>query len=489
MRAIQTALTALVLCVLFAPEASAQIVADLPASTGTVMAAAMETSGYKAQEVILSQMHDMLGNLASLIYIVCAVVGIFSVVFTGGYRLGLWLLVAPHLFYWTIDNRTLASGVDWQFGAYQNNNGAVEEVLGYTAPSQGESNVSWLFHQYNRLVSSIIQETIKVVTDDQTKRQMKFMTRQHIMDDLFAAEPTDPGLWGLVKWSTAVCSQELQDARMLALGERDSSYKFTPEWDAANDRLNGTNSVHRLDTKNKPLYTTSGSLAYAKELLDSFASKSDGELDAYTRHRGSECLRDATGYRYATIRNSSRLDDEGVSCSQLWCWMHHGLKEEAANALARSMDKHLQDDTTNDTYSEILQEIATKLHVCQPSSNPDDDPDGCARDEEGKPFQTVQPDESVIPTIMAGYLLRKIMTSDRRSDMMTTFGQHAGISGKAFNFNSKMDANQRQEVGQRMRQHQMAMTERARVYSLAMTIPYIQGVLLYGLAMLFPFFA
>lgn len=485
----RAALSALALGLLLASDAAAQVVGQLPASTGTVMAAAMETSGYKAQEMILSQLHGMLGNLASLIYIVCGLTGVISVVFTGGYRLGLWLLVSPALFYFTIDSRVTAQGVDWQFGAYQNQTGAVEHVLGYTNPQQGNSDVSWLFHEYNRLVSSVVQETIRVLTADQTKRQMKFMTRQQILDDLFASEPTDPGLWGLVKWTTGVCAQELQDARMVALGERDASYKDTPEYKDAQERLN--NSIAgSVDAKNKPLHKTTGPLKYTQSVLDSLATMSDGNLDDYTNRRGSECLQDPQGYRYATVRNSGKLAQEAVSCRQLWCWMGIGLRQEASHALARSLDKHTQMDTSSAEYSEILQEIATKLHVCQKNATSEAErADGCVIDEEGKPLQTVNPDESIIPTIMAGYLLRKIMSTDRHSDMMTTFADHAGISGKAFNFNSRMDKDQRQQVGQRMRQHQMAMAKRAEVYSLAMTIPYLQGVLLYGLAMLFPFFA
>jgi hypothetical protein len=465
---------ATLLLVLFLP--SVALAQNGGASSGTLMAAALETAGYKTQGLILTQMADVIESLAVLIFVICAVSGVVTIGLGGSYKMGLWFLLAPAIFHTIIDWKITSGGAEWQMGAY-NNQAAVYDALGETV----NADVSWVFHRINVLVSSVVQETIKLLTFETEKRQMMFMSRQKILDDIMGLDITEPSLKQFVVWSNATCHDVLGAARNMALGDRDPQFQTTKEYVSSHARYNHPEYGYSA----KQFRLPEGPRIYVQALLQDLRSVKLTNSTAYDAYRdgiGGQCL--GTG-----MPNPNEVYG-AVSCEQLWCWMGVGLRTMVSGELQNSAARHMQSDIDAATYRQILADVEVKMLKCLHDPNSTHE-DKCARDADDKIIRpTVNPDDpSLLPVIIGGYIMRKALTKDQRGAMMSTFAEHSGISGQSFSFGLDLTKEQRQEVVRKMKQHQQAISERAQVYTFAMTVPYIQGVLLFGLAMTFPFFA
>jgi len=74
------------------------------------------------------------------------------------------------------------------------------------------------------------------------------------------------------------------------------------------------------------------------------------------------------------------------------------------------------------------------------------------------------------------------------SGLLPHFSERTGIEAPSFNFSMKLGQDELQDVARRNQNHQLAEVKKYEIFSFAMMLPYIQGILLYGLSVLFPFF-
>ncbi len=168
------------------------------ASTGTMLAAALETAGYQSQQQILQQLSTHLGMLSALVFLCVIVSAVFSFAVSGGSMRTVWLLLGPPIFMFVsgielngYKNRTQASGVEWAFGTFKDVNNDKDKIL-QPVNINTKSDVSFVFHKYNEFVSETVQMLVAVITDQDMLPQMTFMARQRVMDDLFAFDINDP---------------------------------------------------------------------------------------------------------------------------------------------------------------------------------------------------------------------------------------------------------------------------------------------------------
>ncbi len=201
----------------------------MTASTGTLIAAALETVGYRAQAEILSQLTSMLLEGAALVYLLAALGAVVSMAVFGGYTQAKWLIVGPGLFYFLVFTPINSSGADWQFG-----NDAFVRADGKTnaddvrAMVGGDKQVvvSWVFDRYNQLISSLSRSLVSVITNKQSVlKEIKFTTRQKMLDEIYASKIEDGRLVGLISIGLkGECSEAMGALRELVRGNRDPLY-------------------------------------------------------------------------------------------------------------------------------------------------------------------------------------------------------------------------------------------------------------------------
>lgn len=93
--------------------------ADCPASAFTAIAAAFGTEGYYAQSYIIERILDIngFGNWAALLYTIAAIGGIVGMAMGMPFKMYAWFFIGPGIFYWLIDNPVDVKGMSWMVGS------------------------------------------------------------------------------------------------------------------------------------------------------------------------------------------------------------------------------------------------------------------------------------------------------------------------------------------------------------------------------------
>lgn len=90
-----------------------------PASAFNAIAAAFATEGYWVQDHLIHYLVDTgMGLWAPLLYIVAAIGGLASLAMGSPPRTYMWFFMGPAFYAWLLDTRDLASGVEWRVGDY-----------------------------------------------------------------------------------------------------------------------------------------------------------------------------------------------------------------------------------------------------------------------------------------------------------------------------------------------------------------------------------
>lgn len=430
-------------------------------SAGTLVTTALESAGYRMQEIVLYDLNGILSKGAILFFVALVIFAFTSFVINGSYDAAAWIFIGPILFLFLVYTTTLSKSKDWRRTV--SDNSEVQAIVG----SEPVSRVSWFFHKYNFFISSIYEELIKLLTSDDSKTVMnKFMTRENILSDLLSTRIEDGGLVSLSVETLAVCSRELNAARAVALGARDPVYYETPAY------LDSRNFYAASFNKATKTISNSASREYLKELLDGIAAGR-----ATTGAQASPCAIQTA----ASIRSVGGVDSKlkgAFTCEELWCWMGLGVEREVALNMVSAGKRYGLDPAT---YEKIGNEIALKL--TQPKVQLRYD---------GQPLNyitPVTPDASLIPVIIGGYLIKEMMEDvNINSGLLPHFSARTGIEAPSFNFSQSLNPDELQEVVRRNQGHQLAESKKYDIFAFAMMLPYVQGIILYGLAVLFPFF-
>jgi len=436
--------------------AAATPVRDTP-SVGTLVAAALETVGYVSQARVLRDLANLLERLGALIYVCCIFTAILSVTVSGRYELGLWLLMGPPLFFFLIKPSVSSAGAEWQFGAFRDQKAQRASLLQGSGVTLSENDkVSWFFHGFNVLVSDTVQQLVKLITDDSVKRQMLFMTRQQVMDDLFSTEIDKPDLEGLAAITSAHCWRELNAARIIGASRREPGVITTPEYNRAVEEY----CSDYVEGKNRVYLAPGPARSYVVDLL---------KLDENNE-------------------NTEKLFNN-LKCSQLWEWLERGVQKRAREALAHAENARINPQAPQSIFDKIVKDIDEKLQspneIGQTAAAA---PVPCPG---GTGITAPAPNDarSRIHMMLAAMMLRKVLSNDPRGHMISQFAEHSGIQLQPLDYRNHMSREASYEVVRRFNLDRNAEATRFEAFTIAMTLPYIQGVGLYLLATLFPFFA
>ncbi len=157
-------------------------------SAGTLIGASLETAGQYMQSELLdlfasgfaSSMGMFLFTFAALTAWVITAVG-------GNYKYFLWFLVGPPLFFFLTQARVTSVGTHWHFGDLDRPQEQKQELIrgiippapvqdqGIETASGREVQVSWFFARWNQLSSSLVQNLIAVVNSANNLRGVDFV--------------------------------------------------------------------------------------------------------------------------------------------------------------------------------------------------------------------------------------------------------------------------------------------------------------------------
>ena len=463
------------------------VASSAAASTGTLVAAALESAGYRAQSMVLSQLATMLNELGVLLYLGCAIAAIITVALGGKYSMGLWFVIGPALLSFIVKTKDYGTGVEWQFGANNRGTSQIEQLL---SDNTDDTRVSWLFHNYNLLVSSIVQNLIVVITQQNIQNEMLFTVRQQMYRDVFAANIGSPELSNLVHYGQSVCAQEMSAARQIALGERDPNYKNSVEYRRAINQYNQS-----WEIENKAISETSPMARYLRKLSERISS------DAFRRPGGGAEIKspfaaysDAVNQafpkeedRQALQKGTFNTANRPLSCQQIWVLMGLGVYGEALDYITDSQNKHAK-NLTGELLVKLHNDLATKLTKEEDIVIPTDPYEGS-----GQAADNVKPDPSIIPTVMAGYMMRKSMADAPFDSFMEQVAKNAGVEVSANSFSTsgkrQMSDEERAQFSGFSLNFMVSEQKKQELFVYVMSIPYLQGIILYTLALTFPFFA
>ncbi len=174
----------------------------MSASAGTFISAALGTAGQFYQSYAIDLLTYPLVGLIVLAFVAGALQVLGVVVFQGGFRGGLLLLLGPCLLLVAIFYRTEPPAVEWTGARSADEQNTVRETAaGISTESAYKRRVSALFSGYDYLVSSFVRQTSKALRDSDQAMDVPMVMKSQLLGFLMAPEVSDPGLKELLHLS------------------------------------------------------------------------------------------------------------------------------------------------------------------------------------------------------------------------------------------------------------------------------------------------
>ena len=449
-------------------------------AVGNYIAAILQTTGLYGQHDILSTFNELFQATGSLVYTVSLIGALISIALFGNYRMSLYLLVAPAMFGFVLSpvqvgptdvqmgsrvngaavatqNKFLARircaergflgdqsaepGVDLEdapAGAHPDTNcGQTERGEDILANPQ----VAWLFVRFDNLVSQIVQNLVSLLLDEENRKDLLNVARERAVSKILSARGQDPGYVQLVSLGAmGQCAEATSlKAQLAEVREEVSdisrelggiSFPIAP-WD--------NNTQRRADI-------------LESELAHSQQKEERLSLIYSERMRDTIPLRDHTRAYLLRLSEGRRGVPENVTCTRLWQMILGASLAESY----RQIDRVSQEEAEGVPWEDLRREL---MDFFPPGGvNLEDRPEAAAH-------------------IVAAYILRNTLKYSTHGMMRDNVFQkipfHKRKSDWIFNEVAGADA---RGLGFKLMYFGGA-------------IPYMQGLLLYLLAVAFPFFS
>jgi hypothetical protein len=182
-------------------------------SVGTLIGSAMETSGHYLQSEMLNILQlGLTSSLGGFIFMIAGISAIFQLAVGGEYKFGLWFLFGAPLFFFIVNTRVPSEGADWTFGSRTHKQELVEKATSgvttedatFSKPSIFPSmvdpetppkmQVSWIFMRWNQIVSSTVNQFVELLQVTNFKSDLTFLDKGDKYKALFNLRVMDPQL-------------------------------------------------------------------------------------------------------------------------------------------------------------------------------------------------------------------------------------------------------------------------------------------------------
>jgi len=227
----------------------------MSASAGTFVGAALETAGMYYQSYALDLLGYSLQGLVVLVFVIGAMAALVAHAFRTGDRSILLILLGPALYLSMVYERSSVPPVEWSEATTEQEQGAVENaVAGIAAQKKYVPMPSSLFANFDRLVSSFVKQTSDALRAANDQVDTGMIVKTQLVGYLMNPKITDPGLKELLHLSL------LGECRaMIQAGQEMSDSKNRPaercEWGKNYEEL-GSKTEFRL-TPNASKYVAS----------------------------------------------------------------------------------------------------------------------------------------------------------------------------------------------------------------------------------------
>ncbi len=507
----------------------------------TMIAASLETDGYLMQSIILRDLKGILKWLGILIYVASAMFALAYFAIYHEYDQGLWFLLGPPIFHFILTT-TPSAGVDWQVGREK---GIEPDGVNAAISETVNANVSILFHEWNKIVSDIVQQSVAIISEmgseegKSLRSQLIPMIRQQIFESLFRTEISHPGLRALIHEGLHIqCVNVMEAARYIALGKRSNTVVATPayqeklgvytfEFGRIDHQSNSPSPNFSADEANRVLeqrkvriIKTEPARKYAADILSwlKYRREAIPNQSAQPNENFFEWFL-LNRIDPKDLENPQKTVRYPVSCGQIWDWAFIGIARQVSGEVKKLDEATLAKLKSEkpEMYNELWLSIAAKLIPLpdislkakngKDGSEPklefekdaldllgslgieEDNLDDALKRLFSITHSRVDPDISIIPVVLAGTLLRKELTRNADQSLLAQVEEHAGYERQEFDFAPGITREQTQEVSRRFAADGEAHRKRYEIYTFANSLPYLQGVILYFLAISFPFFA
>lgn len=163
-------------------------------ATATLVGAAMETAGHYGQAKFLDLVEGDAGKkLAGLFYLIAVIGALITSASGGSYRYTLYLLVGPPLFFFLVTQRADSQGASWKFGQEDYGVARRDEALADIVPTQNY-RVSLFFRAWDKLVSDMIQGFIELTELTSRESNLNFIAKSDKVFGSLTANTNDPKL-------------------------------------------------------------------------------------------------------------------------------------------------------------------------------------------------------------------------------------------------------------------------------------------------------
>ncbi len=438
-------------------------------SAGSLVAATLESVGYEYQSIILDRLTDPLTNeIGGLVYLFGIALAVLMTATQGRYKMGAWLLIGPPLFFATIMPRTAIDNASWRFGRQDRNNELVEreknEILDNVEREEGDNpRVSRLFSVFINLVSATQQEMVNIISRTREDADLALVARAELFSQLHADNFREPGLVTLFHRAMLNdCGNALDYAR------------------AANDPLFRPRQFHNY---------SAGRISQTEQAQEAQSLLESRNGDFRTLYTQFATIRDKNlGHEEAKLIASSEVSGGGqeysarvanlmqgaYTCEDLWRFVLRYINIQSEQTLQRVLSRG--------AYAGISQENMVKL-VKQAMVGEDDDASISAKSRANNDFTLDQNDLESIRNVMAKFLLRNEITRDSTAARMSYWVSGIETQDVQMRFAGE------ESLTERARTSVQEWHEKSRFINAAAGIPYVQGILLYILSTVFPFFS
>ena len=200
-------------------------------SSASFVCAVLEQAGYQAQSLYLDSFQSFFRNAGALIYCLAGAGAVFSIAIHGSYRAARYLLVGPALFWFLVGPRITYDGMMWRVGGgsprgLQDRRGAgvaqadVREALLRAGIPGQEMKVAEGFALFTRLTNELVHGLVDVMLKDEDGEYLMHISRTRGLDYIMAAVPYDPTLIDMLEGNLITGCPELLNYG-LALSARD----------------------------------------------------------------------------------------------------------------------------------------------------------------------------------------------------------------------------------------------------------------------------
>ena len=441
-------------------------------SVGSLVGAAMETAGHYMQSSMLDAFDSQLAKpLGVFLYVLTATIVVLSWVMTGNFKAALWLVLGPSLFWFMISTRTVSSGAQWRWGFRGYSQQAVADaangVVALPADQQMQDKnvrVSWFFKVWDRIVSGSVQTFVSAVELVNKRGNERFGT--------------------LMKKYLGLYRLEIQDDKLKYFMDVAIVNHCGPYYSMKREYYNAAENYYRrpeLQKKIEVYGKTMSSLTGPDAQMFIQWVMSSG---VWTSDLKDAVVKAGDSTQFSTEQKATldalKLDSSIVSkfnCEQLWQILFKAVLSHAVALYDEMAEENLPAGLSEE--ERLTAKAETKAQLESKFTQRVNRADGSISEEKNDEKKALL----LINELSARMVLKELSKINPNLAQMQYGRDISYQSGELST--SPADAAKSLRVMQRTDEYE----EKADYLMTAMALPYVQGMLLFFLAMTFPFFA